>query len=224
MPGPLPALRAVLFDLDGTLIDSYPAIAASVNHVRALHHLPPLPEAEVRRHVGRGPDHLLLATVGVGDNAANVAAYRQHHPSVLREGTRLLPHAAEALAALHRRGMTLGICSNKPVAFTRELVVILGIADYLSLLLGPEDVARPKPAPDMLLAALARLALSAREVLYVGDMVVDIETARAAGARVWVVATGSEEAAALDRAGPDRRLRDLGELPALLGDDSPRSV
>jgi phosphoglycolate phosphatase len=160
----------------------------------------------------------MQTTVGVGDNAANVAAYRAHHPSVMRTGTRLLPGAAEALRALHAPpfGLKLGVCSNKPVAFTRELVAFLGVADCLTLLLGPEDVARPKPAPDMLLAALARLGLSAGEVLYVGDMVVDIETARAAGVRVWVVATGSEAAAALDRARPDRRLHDLGELPALL--------
>ncbi len=209
--------RAVLFDMDGTLVDSYPAITASVNHVRALHGLPPLPEAEVRRHVGRGPAYLLAHTVGVGDGEANVAAYRAHHPSVLREGTRLLPGAAEALRALHGRGRRLGVCSNKPVAFTRELVEMLGVAGWLSLLLGPDDVPRPKPAPDMLLAALERLGLRPDEALYIGDMIVDVDTGRAAGVRTWVLATGSEEADALDRARPDRRLRDLFELAELLG-------
>ena len=82
---------------------------------------------------------------------------------------------------------------------------------------GPEDVARPKPSPDMLLAALSHLRLSAQQALYIGDMVVDIETARAAGLPVWVVATGSDEPGTLDRARPDRRLRDLGELAELLG-------
>jgi phosphoglycolate phosphatase len=209
-------LRAVLFDLDGTLIDSFPAITASVNHVRAGHGLPPLSEPEVRRHVGRGAAHLLTKTVLGGDLRADIAAYKAHHPSVLREGTRLLPGAAEALRALHQRGLKLGVCSNKPVAFTRDLAAILGVADCLDLLLGPEDVVRPKPAPDMLLTALQRLRLAPAVVLYVGDMVVDIEAARAAGVRVWVVATGSEEAATLDRAGPDRRLRDLFELRDLL--------
>jgi phosphoglycolate phosphatase len=206
----------VLFDFDGTLIDSYPAITASVNHVRAEHGLPPLCEDEVRRHVGRGPQYLLRHTVPVGDVEANVAAYRAHHPSVLRSGTRLLPGAADALRALHERGLRLGLCSNKPVQFSRELVEYLGVASYLELILGPEDVPRPKPAPDMLRAALARLDVPAKQTLYIGDMVVDIRTARSAGVSVWVVPTGSEDIEALRRARPDRLLRDLDELRELL--------
>jgi len=208
--------RAILFDFDGTLGDSYPAITASVNHVRALHGLPPLPEEEVRRHVGRGPAYLLEHTVPRGDVDANAAAYREHHPSVLHGGTRLLPGAADALRALHERGLKLGVCSNKPVAFTRELLSYLGVAPYLDVVLGPEDVARPKPAPDMLLAALPRLGVPAGEALYVGDMTVDVQTARAAGVRVWIVPTGSDTPAAIAAARPDHTLRDLHELPRLL--------
>ena len=214
-PDPV-AVRAVLFDFDGTLGDSYPAITASVNHVRALHGLPPLPEEEVRRHVGRGPTYLLEHTVPKGDVSANAAAYRAHHPSVLRSGTRLMPGAADALQALHERGLKLGVCSNKPVDFTRELLSYLGVAPYLDVVLGPEDVARPKPAPDMLLAALPRLGVAAGEALYVGDMTVDVETARAAGVRVWIVPTGSDTPEAVARARPDRTLHDLSELPRLL--------
>ncbi|HZY84849.1 MAG TPA: HAD-IA family hydrolase [Gemmataceae bacterium] len=215
-PDTATAVRAVLFDFDGTLGDSYPAITASVNHVRTLHGLPPLPEAEVRRHVGRGPGYLLQHTVPQGDQQANAAAYRAHHPSVLHSGTRLLPGAADALRTLHGRGLKLGVCSNKPVDFTRELLSYLGVAPYLDVVLGPEDVARPKPAPDMLLAALPRLGVAAAEALYVGDMTVDVETARAAGVRVWIVPTGSDTPAAIARARPDRTLRDLVELPDLL--------
>jgi phosphoglycolate phosphatase len=204
----------VLFDFDGTLGDSYPAITASVNHVRALHGLPPLNEAEVRRHVGRGPEHLLRETVGHGDVMADIAAYRDHHPSVLRSGTRLLPGAAEALRTLHGRGLHLAVCSNKPIAFTRQLLDYLDVAKYLEAVLGPEDVARPKPAPDMLLAALRRLGVRAAEALYIGDMTVDVETARAAGVPVWVVATGSDDLDALTQARPDRVLKDLFELAA----------
>ena len=205
-------LKAVLFDFDGTLGDSYAAISASVNHVRAAHGLPPLEEAEVRRHVGRGPAYLLEHTVPGADLSVDWPRYRAHHPSVLESGTRLLPGAAEAVAALKARGLTVGVCSNKPRAFTRRLLDYLGLAGQIDLVLGPEDVARPKPAPDMLLKALERLHLKPAEVLYVGDMTVDIETARAAGVRVWVVPTGSDDLERLQAAHPDRLLRDLNEL------------
>lgn len=218
-PSPHPATwkpRAVLFDFDGTLGDSYPAITASVNHVRAAHGLPPLPEAEVRRHVGRGPAYLLTHTVPGGGLENDLALYRAHHPTVLRSGTRLLPSAREAVLALDEAGLRIGVCSNKPVAFTRELLDYLGLAAHIDLVLGPEDVAQPKPAPDMLQTALARLGIGPAEALYVGDMVVDIETARAAGVAVWVVPTGSEERARLEAARPDRLLEGLGELAAAL--------
>jgi 2-phosphoglycolate phosphatase len=214
-------VHAVLFDFDGTLADSYPAITASVNHVRSLYGLPPLSEAEVRRHVGRAPPYLLAHTVPAGSPEANVTAYRAHHPSVLRSGTRLLPGAAEGLRALHEHGLRLGVCSNKPVAFTRELVEYLSVASYLDAVLGPEDVPRPKPAPDMLRAALARLNVAPEAALYVGDMVVDIQTARAAGVAVWVVPTGSDEIETLQRGQPDRLLRDLHELAELLVPSKP---
>ena len=207
---------AVLFDLDGTLIDSFPAIAASVNHVRALHHLPPLTVEEVTRHVGRGPTHLLRETVGVGDPKANVAAYREHHPSVIQSGTRWLPGALEMLQALNGRGIKLGICSNKPIAFTRLILAGYIYQPLFDVVLGPEDAGRHKPAPDILLCAMSRLCVTPDETLYVGDMTIDIETARAAGVRVWVVPTGSDTVAALDAARPDRRLRDLNELAELL--------
>src|SRR5262249_47642904 len=123
--------------------------------------------------------------------------------------------AAEAVAALQARGLKVGVCSNKPRAFTRRLLEHLGLAGSVDLVLGPEDVPRPKPAPDMLRAALSRLGLKPEQALYGGDMVVDIDTARAAGLRVWVVPTGSEERARLEEARPDRLLRDLHELAEL---------
>lgn len=207
---------AILFDLDGTLIDSYPAIAASVNHVRQGRGLPALTVAEVTRHVGRGAHYLLRHTVGETDIEGSLLSYRQHHPTVIHRLTEFLPEASETLHELHRRGYHLGICSNKPVDFTRELIQHLGLKELLSAVLGPEDVERPKPAPDMLLAAMQRLNASPEGSLYVGDMVVDIETARGAGVPVWVVATGSNTAEDLDAAKPDRRLGSLGEILRLL--------
>jgi phosphoglycolate phosphatase len=207
-------LRAVVFDFDGTLVDSYPAITASVNHVRFAHGMPPMSQAEVRQHVGRGAEYLIEHTVGPHHVAADLARYRAHHPSVLRSETQLLPWAKEAVTALKQAGLKVALCSNKPRAFSAALVEYLGLP--FDLVLGPEDVPRPKPAPEMLTLALKKLAVPASEALYVGDMSVDIQTARGAGVCVWVVPTGSESEETLLQARPDRLLRDLGELAEAL--------
>jgi 2-phosphoglycolate phosphatase len=207
-----PPVRAVLFDFDGTLADSYPAITASVNHVRQLNGLPPLSVADVKPHVGRGPHDLLRQTCPAGDLERNVATYLAHHPSVLREGTTLLPGVYDTLQALHRHGLKLAVCSNKAIAFTRELVTILHIAEFFAAVLGPEDAGRPKPAPNILFVALARLQVRADEALYIGDMTVDIQTARAAGVTVWSVPTGSDTVDVLREAKPDRLLAHFSDL------------
>ena len=122
----------------------------------------------------------------------------------------------QILRSLAGRGLRLGVCSNKPVDFTRELLAYLEIAPYLQAVLGPEDVARPKPAPDMLLAGLERLGVPRAAALYVGDMTVDVQTARAAGVAVWIVPTGSDSREAVERARPDRLCRDLREVQEAL--------
>lgn len=203
---------AVLFDFDGTLADSYEAIAASVNEVRRQRGLDALTTDAVKRHVGHGPELLLEATVPGTDLAVDLPRYRAHHPTVMRPLTRLLPGAAETLAALAGAGMRLALCSNKPRLFSAELLEHLGVASRFVAVLGPEDVARPKPAPDMVLAALARLDVPAARALYVGDMTVDIATARAAGVPVWIVPTGSDPVSKLREARPDRLLDDLFDL------------
>lgn len=213
-PDRQPWPQVVLFDFDGTLGDSYPAIAASVNHVRGLQGLEPLPVEEVRLHVGKGPKNLLSQTVGRGDPTENVAHYLAHHPTVLREGTQLMPGAEELLRKLQSKQIQLGLCSNKNLAFSQAILQNLGIAERFAVVMGPEKVERIKPAPDMLLAALRELQLTPESALYVGDMVVDIEAGRAAGIPVWVVATGSESLATLNAGCPDRlflHLSDLGQ-------------
>ncbi|MBY0527086.1 MAG: HAD-IA family hydrolase [Gemmataceae bacterium] len=209
-------VRAVLFDFDGTLADSYPGITASVNHVRASYGLPPLSEAAVRPHVGRGPRDLLAHTVPGSDPVRDVEVYRAHYVTAMNAGTHLMPGAAESLAALKTAGLLLGVCSNKPRRFTIKLVEHLGMQSRFDVVVGPEEVPRPKPAPDMLTLALRQLSVAAEDALYVGDMTVDVETARGAGVRVWVVPTGSNDRSTLEAAQPDRLLNSLQELPALL--------
>jgi phosphoglycolate phosphatase len=207
--------KAVIFDFDGTLADSYSAITATVNHVRAHHGLPPMTAAEVRRFVGHGPAHLLTHTVPGADLKLDVPIYRSHHRTVMRDGTRLMPGAREVITALAKAGVHLAVCSNKPVAFTRDLLDFLGLAPYLDLVLGPEDVPRPKPAPDMLLAALLRIGTKPDQTLYVGDMIVDIDAARRVEIPVWVVPTGSDTLDELAAARPDRILHNLLDILTL---------
>jgi phosphoglycolate phosphatase len=203
---------AVCFDFDGTLADNFDAIAAAVNHVRASRDLPPMTTPAVKVFVGRGIDHLVANTVPGGHLAEDIARYRDYFPKVMRAGTTLLPGAAEALAHLHAAGKKLALCSNKLSQYSRELLRFLDVAELFDAVLGPEDVGQPKPAPDMLLSAMQKLEVTRAQTLYVGDMVVDIQTARAAGVKVWVVPTGTEDRPTLEVAGPDRVLSGLREL------------
>ena len=203
---------AYVFDFDGTLADSFTAITSTINYVRGLRGYPPLPLAEVKCHVGLGAENLLEQTVPGTDIAVDLPRYRQHHPTVMFEQTWLLPGAMETLTTLRSRGRKVALCSNKPRIFSDKLLVRLDIAQCFDAVLGPEDVPHPKPAPDMLLAAVRRLEMAANRVLYIGDMTVDIQAARAAGLSVWTVPTGSDTAEALIAAKPDRLLRELREV------------
>lgn len=204
--------RAVLFDFDGTLADGYGAIAQSVNFVRAGYGLAPVSEAEVRQYVGRGLRELIVRINPDGDAERDIQRYRAYYADVMIAGTRLLPGVVELLRDLGRREVRLGLCSNKSAPFTKRLLEGLGIAAYFGAVRGPEDVPRPKPAPDMLLAAAERLGAVAPEVLYVGDMTVDVKAARAADMAVWVVVTGSQDRKALAAARPDRLFDNLRAL------------
>jgi 2-phosphoglycolate phosphatase len=203
---------AYLFDLDGTLVDSFRAIQASVNHVRDHLGLTPLPLNDVRAAVGRGLRKLMELTIPVGTPESNYAIFQEHHPSVIAEGTDLLPGVRETLAELHRRSAKLGVCSNKPLALSNQVLAAMGLTQYFASVFGPERCAFPKPAPDMLLGALQELQVAARDALYVGDMTIDIETAKAAGVEVWVVPSGTQSREVLAAASPQRILNDFAEI------------
>src|SRR5262249_6023695 len=138
------------------------------------------------------------------------------HPTVLRSMTRLLPGVAETLRTLREAGLRLAVCSNKPKAFTIALLDILDIANFFQAVIGPEDAPKPKPAPEMLLAALKALSVLSSHALYVGDMTVDIETARTAHVKIWALPTGTDSAATLAAAAPDRLLGSFQEIGDLV--------
>lgn len=207
--------RAVLFDFDGTLADSFGPITASTNDVRRQYGLPDLSEAVVREYVGLGLANLMETLVPSAPVEEAVARYREHHVSVMFRDTRLLPGVAETLATLQHRGYRQAVCSNKRVDFTRRLVHDFGLERHFEAILGPEDVGVPKPDPAMLLEALRRLEVSANETIYVGDMAIDVQVARAAGIGVWLVPGGAGRGNPAD-SGPDRMLTSFSELLDLL--------
>lgn len=216
MTAKLHDFSAVLFDFDGTLADSYEAITASVNHVRSHHGMSMLTTQEVKRNVGRGAEYLLTQTIPGGDLYKDLALYRAHHPSVATKLTYLLPGTSELIPALTRIGKKLGLCSNKPRIFSVAILKHFELFHHFDAILGPEDVPLPKPAPDMVRVCLERLDVPCEAALYVGDMVVDIQTARAAGVHVWTVPTGSDDWQTLKEAKPDRMLGSLQEMVAEL--------
>ena len=200
----MPRFRAVLFDFDGTLADSYAAITASVNHVLQHHGRPTLIEEKVRSLVGHGLENLMQNILPEIDPAIGARLYREHHPTVMKSHTKLLPGVIEGLQELKDAGIKLGVCSNKPGYFTRALLGMLEIDRYFDVVLGPDDVGTAKPDPAMVNKALERLGVSKDQALYVGDMEVDIETGRQAAIETWVMPTGSNDEATLRAANAAR--------------------
>ena len=209
-------IRAVLYDFDGTLADSFAAITASTNHVRQLHQLPAISESIVRQYVGLGLPFLMEELVPGFPTEQTVAEYREHHAAIMQSGTKLLPGVMDTIQEVHRRGFKQGICSNKRVEFTRQLAAELGLTPYCPEVLGPEDVGVPKPDPAMLLEAVRRLEVAVHEAVYIGDMSIDVETAKAAGMPVWIVPGGASGRHSAEAAGPDRMLKEFREILDLI--------
>jgi len=209
------SIRAILFDFDGTLADSFAAIIASSNHARESFGLPPLPDADIRRLVGHGLPALLADVCPGCDIDEAVRRYREHHAATMISGTKLMPGVADTVAELRRRGLALGVCSNKAVSFTGQLISALGLGEHMTAVLGPEDVGgKPKPDPAMLLEGCRRLSVSAESTIYVGDMSVDVLAGKAAGIPVWLVHVGMAGSDDPTTLGPARVLADFAEILA----------
>ena len=193
--------RLIVFDLDGTLVDSFPGIRIGLNLALSDLGLPHRDLAWVRRHVGRGASRLIAAAAGDdGDNDALMAAFRHHYGEVLTDTTQPYPGVDGALAAL-AADHTLAIASNKPLRWVERLVDHLGWRSLMASVVGPETTKTHKPDPAMIEAILEQTGRSTDESLLVGDMPVDAETGGNAGIPVIGVATGSCPAEDLRAAG-----------------------
>ena len=204
-----------MFDLDGTLIDSYAAIAMALNASRRAFGEAPLSDDEVRRRVGHGLESLVEEVLGADRVEEGVRIFRETYDRVAEAHTRILPGVEATLGLLARRGVALAVASNKPARFGRRLLESLGIAGSLAAIEGPDTAGTPKPHPAMIERCLAAMAVSPSAAVYVGDMALDVESAARAGLPVVLVAGGSSPEAEL-RATGQVVLRAFEELSRLI--------
>ncbi len=214
-PVPSPP-RAVVFDLDGTLLDSYAAIHECLSLVLAAFERPPITPDETRRMVGHGLEALVARAVGAGNVASGVKIFRERYEKIGPSTSTLLPGADAVTRRLAEAGIPLAIASNKPARFSREILEALGMLGRFAFVGGPDGGFPPKPAPHMVFMALATMGAKGSESVYVGDMPVDVATARAAEMPVVVVPSGSATEAELRAVSPDVLIKDLNDLPSLL--------
>ena len=205
-------IRGVIFDFDGTLIDSYEPIAESLNLVRAAFDQPPFPLEQVRDMVGHGLEHLMERAVGKERVAEGVLKFREHYARICESRTKILPLVRQTLEELDKRGYLMGIATNKPSYFARDILKALEIDHLFAEVLGPNDVELPKPDPEMIEIMMARLGLGTDEVVYVGDMLLDIEAARRAGVAMYAVPSGSATRETLLTGRPDRLVSKFSDL------------
>jgi phosphoglycolate phosphatase len=214
-------LGAVLFDLDGTLVDSVADATAILNAVLEPEGVAPFAPGEVRVLMGHGIRALLakaLAARGSPAQPDRLDALRDRYLALymaepLRE-TRLFPGASEALQALAAGGFRLGVCTNKAGGPARLVLEGLGLDALIHATVAADDGHGQKPAPGPLLACAAALGIAPERCVYVGDHAVDVEAARAAGMPVVVTGFGYSERPA-EALGADRVIERLADLPSV---------
>lgn len=211
---PVPAIRAVLFDLDGTLIDHFATLYACYQHALSTLGLPvPSPEF-VRRSVGGSMEVTLAKLVDARHVEAAARLWREHLARIYLDDVTLMPGAGELVRALHARGLRLGVFTNKIGENSRGICAHLGLSPHLDLILGANDSPWRKPQPEFTRLALERLGASADETVLIGDSPYDLDAARAGGTRASLVTTGTHSAAELIAAGavPESVFPDLRAL------------
>ena len=188
------APAAVLFDLDGTLVDSAPDLAGAVNELRGVHGLEPLPFTQLRPVVGSGARGMLAAGFGICPEDPRFAALREdflarYEGRLLRE-TRVFARMEPVLQVLQTRGVPWGIVTNKVARFAAPLVAGLGLRERCAVLVSGDTTPHAKPHPAPLLAAAAALHLQPVHCVYIGDDRRDVQAGRGAGMRTLAAAWG----------------------------------
>lgn len=187
-------IRLVLFDLDGTLIDSAPDLAGAANDLRAAHGLPPLPESQLRPMVGAGARGMLGQAFGIAPaderyEAMRVAFLNTYEARMLRL-TRLFDAMPPVLQTLETRGLPWGVVTNKAMRFTQPITEHLGLHQRAAVVIAGDTTPHAKPHPEPLYEAARRAGIEAAHCVYIGDDLRDIQAGRAAGMHTAAAAWG----------------------------------
>ncbi|WP_370196034.1 MULTISPECIES: phosphoglycolate phosphatase [Aurantimonas] len=222
--------QAVLFDLDGTLVDSAPDIHAALNETLASYGEPPFTLEAVTRMVGRGVPVLieraweaLGKSIDPAERDRVVARFLAIYEPRATELTTLTAGASEATRALVDAGTPIGVVTNKPEAATREILSHFGLSELMQVVVGGDAGPAKKPEPGLLLLACERLGLAVDQVVFVGDSENDVAAAKAAGMAV-VALRGGYTSIAADDLGADAVLDRLDGLGAAVSTLRPASA
>lgn len=192
---------AILIDLDGTMMDTLPDLAAASNRMRSDFGLEPLPARKIGAFVGKGVDVLihraltgrLDGTVGEADLHRGRASFYRHYHRVNGAGTVVFGQVREALTWMQSLGWRLACVTNKPREFTLPLLERLQLAGHFAAVVAGDDVDRPKPDPALLLMACRDLGIEPAGAWMIGDSINDAQAAAAAGMPAVLVGTGYNE-------------------------------
>ncbi len=204
----------LLFDLDGTLVNSLKDIASSVNYVMGEMKLPPVTDVDIKRFVGNGVRVLLERCLGpYVDNIAahlepSLALYRSHHERQCTVFVKPYPHVVETL--IHFSSKRKAVITNKPFSFADRILKHLKLRPYFEILLGGDSLSDMKPDPAPILHVLDRWKCPPRKAIMIGDGVQDVTSGKAAGILTCGVRGGFGDADALEDA--DILVDDLIEL------------
>lgn len=215
---------ALVFDLDGTLVDSLPDLLAAMNRLLAELGRAKLAAAALRAMIGDGASNLVgqaMAATGQPVAPAELPAltqrYLDHYGSAAAVLTRAYPRVPQTLAQLSRGGYRHGICTNKPQRETDILLAALKLDRHFLAALGADSVARRKPDPDHLKATLERMDATPARAVMIGDSYNDLATARALGVPCILMRYGYSRLP-VDALGADRVLDDFAELPQAIAE------
>jgi phosphoglycolate phosphatase len=213
----LAGIRLLIFDLDGTLVDSKTDLALSVNAVREMMGLGALPHDLIASYVGRGVTVLIRRALGeqVTDETVEkaTALFMRYYRDHMLDNTVMYPGVRETLEALG--GRSLSVLTNKPVNFSREMLRRLGVAGRFAFIYGGNSFQQKKPDPVGVHKLLGDLGVPPRQAMIVGDSDTDVLTGRNAGVWTCGVTYGYGADGLRDRP-PDILLDDLRQLPPLL--------